>query len=61
MEQHLHRKTPGSKQTEKEGKTLFQETMTGSREWGQQLRALAVLPEDPGLIPSNHMAAHNFP
>ena len=25
----------------------------------QWLRALTVLPEDLGLIPSNHMAAHN--
>lgn len=25
----------------------------------QQLRALAALPEDPGSVPSTHMAAHN--
>jgi hypothetical protein len=24
----------------------------------QQLRALAILPENPGLLPSTHMAAH---
>ena len=28
-------------------------------EAAQQLRALAVLPEDPGSIPSIHMAAHS--
>ena len=26
----------------------------------QWLRALAALPEDPGLIPSTHITAHNF-
>jgi hypothetical protein len=26
----------------------------------KRLRALAALPEDPGLIPSTHMATHNY-
>jgi hypothetical protein len=29
-------------------------------EMAQPLRALAALPENPGLIPSNHRAAHNL-
>ena len=28
-------------------------------EMAQRLSALAALPEDPGLIPSTHMVAHN--
>ena len=31
----------------------------GAGEMAQQLRTLAVLPEDPGSIPITHMAAHN--
>ncbi|KAK7798640.1 hypothetical protein U0070_002731 [Myodes glareolus] len=31
----------------------------GAGEMAQRLRALTALPEDPGLIPSTHMAAHN--
>ena len=31
----------------------------GTGERVQQLRALAALPEDPGLIPSNHMVVHS--
>ncbi|KAL6077744.1 hypothetical protein STEG23_007898, partial [Scotinomys teguina] len=31
----------------------------GVGEMALQLRALAALPEDPGSIPSTHMAAHN--
>jgi hypothetical protein len=30
-----------------------------AREMAQWLRALAALPEDPGSMPSNHMAAPN--
>ena len=33
--------------------------MWGAEEMAQQLRALTALPEDPGSIPSTHMAAHN--
>lgn len=33
--------------------------MPGAREMAQQLRALGPLPQDPGLSPSTHMAAHN--
>ena len=33
---------------------------TGAEEMAQRLRALAALPEDPGSIPSAHMAADNF-
>lgn len=32
---------------------------SGTGEMTQWLRALAALPEDPGLIPSTHVAAHN--
>jgi len=32
---------------------------TGAGEMVHGLRALAVLPGDPGLIPSTHMAAYN--
>jgi len=31
----------------------------GSGEMAQQLRTLDALPEDPGSIPSIHVAAHN--
>ena len=30
----------------------------GAVEMAQWLRALTVLPEDPGLIPTTHMGAH---
>ena len=33
--------------------------MEGAREVAQWLRALTVLPEELGSIPSNHMVAHN--
>jgi hypothetical protein len=33
--------------------------MLGAGEMAQRLRVQAVLPEDPGSIPSAHMAAHN--
>jgi hypothetical protein len=33
--------------------------LMGTGKMAQPLRALAVLPEDPGSIPSTHMAAHN--
>ena len=33
----------------------------GAGEMAQWLRALTVLPEDLGLIPSTHKAAHNYP
>ena len=33
--------------------------VSGAGEVAQQLRALASLPEDPGSVPSTHMAAHN--
>jgi hypothetical protein len=35
---------------------LRQNSFLGLAQW---LRALAVLPEDPGLIPSTHMVAYN--
>jgi hypothetical protein len=31
----------------------------GAGDMAQQLRALPALPENPGSIPSTHMAAHN--
>jgi hypothetical protein len=31
----------------------------GTRNMVQRLRALVLLPENPGLIPSTHMVAHN--
>jgi hypothetical protein len=31
-----------------------------TKEMAKWLRALAVLPKDPGLISSIHMAAHNY-
>ena len=31
----------------------------GTEQMAQRLRTLAVLPEDPGSIPSTYMAAHN--
>ncbi|CAO2608825.1 hypothetical protein LEMLEM_LOCUS13963 [Lemmus lemmus] len=37
----------------------IQESDTGLEEMAQRLRALTALPEDPGSIPSTHMAAHN--
>jgi hypothetical protein len=39
-------------------KRLSRESVSGTGEMAQQLRALAALPEDPGLIPSTHTAAH---
>jgi hypothetical protein len=35
--------------------------MWRAREMAQQLRTLASFLEDPGLIPSTHMSAHNCP
>ena len=40
-------------------RSVFKITMVGTGEMVQWLRALAPLPEDPGSIPSTHMAAHN--
>lgn len=37
----------------------FKNQMGGAGEMAQWLKSLAVLPEDPGSIPSTHMAAHN--
>jgi hypothetical protein len=31
----------------------------GAGEMAQQIRALAALPEDPGLIPNIHVTTHN--
>ena len=46
-----------------EGRRLTWETLRKNRERGYRessvLRALAVLAEDLGLVPSTHMAAHN--
>jgi hypothetical protein len=36
----------------------FKNDIFGTGEMAQQLRELAALPEDWGLIPSTHMAAH---
>jgi hypothetical protein len=33
--------------------------IAGAGEMAQWLRALSILPKDPGSIPSTHMAAHN--
>jgi hypothetical protein len=33
---------------------------TESEEMAQHVKALAALPENPGLIPSIHMSAHNL-
>ena len=40
--------------------SLIKNNMCGPGEMAQQLRALAVLPEDLSSIPSNHMVAHNY-
>ena len=41
------------------GKLTFKINYLGAGEMAQRLRALAVLPKDPGSIPSTHMAAHS--
>lgn len=33
----------------------------GAGEMAQSLIELAALPESPGLVPSTHMGAHNWP
>jgi hypothetical protein len=38
---------------------VFKNLGMGAGEEAQWLRALAAFPEDPGSIPSAHMAAHN--
>jgi hypothetical protein len=40
-------------------KHKIKSTQVGAGEMAQQLRALAALPEDPGLIPSNQMVTQN--
>ena len=40
-------------------KASLEMTASSAGEMAQQLRALAVLPEDLGSIPSNHIAAQN--
>jgi hypothetical protein len=37
----------------------YKNTSMEAGEMAQRLRALVVLPEDPGSIPSTHMAAHS--
>ena len=39
--------------------TLIPRRSLGAGDLAQWLGALTALPEDSGLIPSNHMAAHN--
>jgi hypothetical protein len=39
--------------------TLLMEAILRARKMAPWLRVLAALPEDPGSILSNHMAAHN--
>ena len=41
------------------GDFLHKKSIRGAGEMAQRLRALTALPEDPGSIPSTHMAAHN--
>ena len=38
----------------------FQETRTGARDVLHQLKVLAALAEDPGLILSTHTVPHNY-
>jgi hypothetical protein len=45
-----NKQKPGKKQT-----NLFR----GPEEMDQQIRALIALIENPGLVPSSHMVAHN--
>jgi len=51
---HTHTHSPFSV-----NKITFKNVVTGAGEMAQWIRALAVLPEDPSSIPSNHMVAHN--
>ena len=52
----LHRKTLSPKIKVNNFKIYSSEV----GEMAQQLRALTILPEDPGSIPSTHMAAYNY-
>jgi len=51
MNAHAHTQTHSFRK-----KCVSEDMETGAREMAQWLRALTALPEDPGSIPSAHMA-----